>query len=360
MTLETRHSDLKMVDMLADVSTSWDKMIRDQKGWLPQPHPYVYASGRCKCVLQMVRDMVEPDKRDPFGEDTLFRFKLGDDRERDIRADLELVGRNNDPPFSVEGHNEPVEIKGKYDKGLQDVTIIKGKIEGHLNFPTLHEKWDMEIKSWAPYLVDNVRVFDDLFNNKWTKKGALQLLIYMYAKNHERGVFILDRRGRPKLLPVNLHDWLNEIEAFLSDAESAVKHAAAGTFPDYTDDPRECARCDYAGKTCFPPLMSRDSELLKVFNDPDLEDAITRHQELHEPHLEYNNIHKTLASTFRGIQNAACGNYLITGEFGSGSKVELPPAVKKRRKIQDDKYRVTVEEHRWRMSVDTIGVKDES
>ena len=73
---------------------------------------YIYASGWSPCTRRLTLDMTHGDKIEPFGPETLARFRRGNDRERDLMADLGQVGRNSKPPFVVIGQQERVVIKG--------------------------------------------------------------------------------------------------------------------------------------------------------------------------------------------------------------------------------------------------------
>lgn len=301
------------------------------------PHPTVYASAYRRCVRRMTLELTEPDHLPPFSADTLARFRRGEDRERDLLVDLMRVGREAEPPFDVVGAQQRFELRDR--KGR---VAISGKVDARLRVgDDRHASAPLEVKAWAPSLVDRIERFEDLFGNPWTRGGGYQLLSYLYGSGEPFGFLLLDRSGLPLLLPVTLVEHLDRMEDFLTRAELAIDHAQAGTVPDFlAGDVAECHRCPFFGSRCNPPLSS---EGVTVLTDPELEQLLERREALREAGREFDRVDREVKARLRGIEAAVAGAFSIEGTWGKGTKLDLPEDVRKRYTVTDPKGRFTLE-----------------
>ena len=235
------------------------------------PHPYVYASAYRNCERRMVYEMTAPGTLPPWPPEVLARFRRGDDRERDLLSDLQRIGRDADPPFSVIGQQEQFRLRDH--KGR---IAISGKVDARIEIAG--RRPPLEVKAWSPMMVDRIERFEDLFENPWTRSGAHQLLAYLFGAGEPFGFLLLDRSGIPRLLPVELDQHLDRMEDFLSRAERAIDFVEAQELPPFLEgDPSECKRCSWYGHTCNPPLAAAGAV---VRPDPELEAAHERRAEL--------------------------------------------------------------------------------
>ena len=198
------------------------------------PHPYVYASSFRACDRRAVYEMTIPDQQPPLPADVLARFRRGDDRERDLLADLSRIGREAEPSFKVIGQQERFVLRDR--KGRE---VIHGKVDARLEVDG--RRPPLEVKAWSPFLVDRIERFADLFENPWTKAGAYQLLSYLFGAAEPYGFMLLDRSGLPKLIPVELGDPANldRMEAFLTKAERFSSSGRTSTRLEL----KMCSRC---------------------------------------------------------------------------------------------------------------------
>jgi hypothetical protein len=283
----------------------------------------------------MVYELTVPDQQPPFAAALLAKFRRGDDRERDLLADLARIGRDTDPPFAVAAQQERFELRGR-----DGVVVISGKVDARISVGRGFAP-PLEIKAWSPTLVDRIETFDDLFESPWTRAGGYQLLAYLYASEEPFGFLMLDRSGLPLLLPVELTAQnLDRMEAFLSRAERVVAHARAGTLPDYLDDPAECRRCPFYGATCNPPLSASAPA---VIVDAELEAALERWHALRESGREWQALDDDLKKRLRGVEGALVGHFSISGKWSRSSRVELPPELKKQYTVTEARGRFSLE-----------------
>lgn len=230
------------------IEQTWAEQIA-RDGSRPANHEYVYASGYTDCLRRMVLDMTASDQLAPWDAETLAKFRRGSDRERDLLADLARVGRESDPPFNVVAQQQRFELRGKSGK-----VVLVGKVDAMISVIGSGDSFPLEVKSWSPNLVADVDVFHDLLNNKWTKKGAYQVLVSLLGTGKDTGFLLLDRQGLPKILPVHLDESnLRRAEKFLAMADEAVAHVNNHTLPDYHTDSSECQYCPFFKSICHAP-----------------------------------------------------------------------------------------------------------
>lgn len=297
----------------------------------------VYASAWRECERRMVLELTDGDKLPEHPPELLAKFRRGEDRERDLLADLSRIGRDADPEFSLIGQQERFEVKDRRGRA-----VISGKVDARLAIGGL--KAPIEVKAWSPQLVDRIETFDDLFENQWTQSGGYQLLSYLYGANEPLGFLLLDRSGLPALIPVHLETQLERMEAFLQKAERVVDHALAGTLPDFIDNPPACRRCPFFGGSCQPDLNAGD---VQVFTDEDFERDLHRWYAIQEQGKEFASLDRKLKDRLRGVENGISGPFSITGRWGKYTRYDVPIEVR-------DKYKVVDPKGTFKLSIDKV------
>lgn len=316
------------------IQDAWKNVLLTGRG-LPNKAEYVYASAWRACERRMTLDMTEGDKVPPYDVDTLARFRRGDDREREILADLARIGRDCNPPFRLIGQQERFTLRDH--KGR---IAIVGKVDARVELPD-KARPPVEVKAWNPMLVAKIKRFEDLFDNVWTRSGAHQIIVYLFAAGEPYGFLVLDRAGLPLILPVELMPNLDRVEEFLSKAERALDHKEAGTLPDFINDAAECKRCPFYGSVCNPPLSAAGAV---VITDPELEAALERREELRESAKEYDDLDSDIKAKLRGVEMGISGRFVIEGKWSKTTKLELPEEIKK-------KYQKTIEKGKFSLSI---------
>ncbi len=309
------------------IERAWgDHLARSAR---PQtPHPYAYASAYRVCDRRMVYEMTAPETLPPWPPEVLARFRRGDDRERDLLADLSRIGRDADPPFTIIGQQERFQLKDRKDR-----VAISGKVDARIQINGMRPP--LEVKAWHPMMVDRIERFSDLFDNPWTRSGAHQLLSYLWGASEPFGFLLLDRSGIPKLLPVELDQHLDHMEDFLSRAERAIDHVQAETLPAFLEgDAAECKRCAWYGHTCNPPLVGRGAVVL---TDPELIKRLARRDDLAAAAREFDRLDKAIKEELRGIEDGIAGPFVISGKYQKKTTVDIPPDIKKRYATTDPK-----------------------
>jgi hypothetical protein len=297
------------------------------------PHPYVYASSWRPCERRMVLDCLQPEQLPAWPPEVLAKFRRGDDRERDLLADLVRIGRDADPPFTVTAQQERYTLKDHKSR-----IAITGKVDARLEIAGVRAP--LEVKAWSPFLVDRIETFADVFENPWTRSGGYQLLSYLYGAGEAFGFLLLDRSGIPRLLPVELDPHLDRMEEFLATAERVLDHLDAGTLPAYLDDAAECRRCPWYGHTCNPPLRADAAVILA---DPELEAALERREALKAAASEYLDLDRQVKQQLRGVEQGVIGHFMVAGRWGKSSRLELPDDLKRQYTRIDPRGRFSLE-----------------
>jgi hypothetical protein len=287
----------------------------------------IFAGGWSPCLRFGVLQMTRGDEFPAFPSHTLANFRRGKDRERDLKADITRVGRLSVPMFELTGMEERFAVKDR--KGRE---VITGKVDGRLNFPDVYIDVasrrrlvaPIEFKAWNSNMVAGVKTFDDLLDNKWMKKGARQLLIYLLATEQPIGFMALDRAGLPLILPVELSRYLGLAEEFMQYAEKAKDHVEAGTLPEYFKEASECKTCRAFGTVCSPPISY---DAAKIIVDEETLMLIETHEANYEAAKTYEKAHKKLAEQFKVMTpksaRSKAPTKIIAGRFvvdGSWSK----------------------------------------
>jgi hypothetical protein len=325
-------ANLDATALAAGIESAWGAWLL--RGRRPAtPHPTVYASAWRTCDRRMVLELTAPDQQLPFEAATLARFRRGDDRERDLLADLGRIGRDAEPSFEVRSQQERFTLKDR--KGR---IAISGKVDARLQFDR-ELAAPIEVKAWSPLMVDRITSFADLFENPWTRSGGYQLLSYLYGANEPIGFLLLDRSGLPLILPVELDAHLDRMEEFLTRAEAVLDHAEAGTLPDYHDDPTECKRCSFYGTGCNPPLTANP---VRVLTDPELEAALERWHTLKPAGREWLDLDTEIKGRLRGVESGLIGAFAIEGKWGKSTRIELPRDVKAQYTVTNERGRFTL------------------
>jgi hypothetical protein len=318
-----------------NIGRAWGAFLA--RGARPQtPHDIVYASAWRACDRRMFYELTQPQSLPPWEPEVLAKFRRGDDRERDLLSDLSRIGRDAEPRFNVIGQQERFTLKDH--KGR---IAISGRVDARLDLGN-GARPPLEVKAWSPMLVDRIETFADLFENPWTKSGALQLLSYLYGAAEPFGFLLLDRSGIPKLVPVELDEHLDRVEEFLTRAERVLDYVAAGELPPFLEgEPDECRRCPWYGAVCNPPLDS--GGVVKVLIDPALEAALERRAAIEKIGREYADLDDEIKKHLRGVTSAVVGKFSIRGRWGKSSRLELPPALKTQYTKTDPRGRFTLE-----------------
>lgn len=274
---------------------------------VPSNRPYCYASGYEECDRKLVLLMTKGDLVQPFPTNVRARFRRGKDRERNLISDLSATGRLCDPPFEVVAQQQRFELKDR--KGR---VVIAGMMDLGLKFS--HKVMiPAEIKDYNQNLSARIETFEDVLQNRWTKKAAYQLPSYMFGAAQPLGMLILTTPDIPKFIPVELNDLVaNLTEEFMQKAERALDHKEAGTLPDYIDDYSECQRCQFLGIACDPPIKTEGT---KIFTDPEIESKLLRYLEIEDVGEEYETLDKWVKKEFRGIESGLAGKAFIQGKW---------------------------------------------
>jgi len=298
---------------------------------------YAWASGWHPCHRAMDLDLLHPEDR-TFGEDTLERFRQGDDFERSTVAHLMHAGELAQPAFQVVGGQERFEVKNAGGR-----VILVGKMEGELYYPETRQYVPFEIKGGQA--VRGVSSLEDFAASPWTRQYPYQLLTYMHAKGREAGLFILWRPARPQFVEITMGSReRGMLEEFLRRAdESTAVAAGERELHPFIEDAGECRRCSHFGKSCHPPIQYGEG-LQRIDDEVLLSDAelVSRNEGLVK---EFGRAKDRLKEATRGMEHVMLGDaFEIEGSWGKSTSFPIPKAIK-------DKYKVVNEKGSWSITI---------
>ncbi|HEY3175654.1 MAG TPA: PD-(D/E)XK nuclease family protein [Candidatus Polarisedimenticolia bacterium] len=313
----------QLVPDLGQIVTSAldDELRRAREGrGSPKSKRRLYASEWHPCRRKLYLDMKDPASGRPYEVEALRAFHRGDQREADIKADLEQAGKRSRPPFEMVGAGEAVELTDR-----QGRIVITGRIDFSIRFE--RRLYPFDYKSW-PSVGQRVFTADDLEHSPFTRGAEMQLLIYMYAQALEdgdmekSGYLLIDLPSEPRPIRIDLADRLEKVERFLTDAELSLDAIDNDDPPAMIQDVQECRRCRYFRRSC--PGFDVAGAGAVVFTDEQIISDVAREAQLKAFNAEYEGLHKKNVERFRGVTHAIVGNHLVVGEEGSRHYKEKP------------------------------------
>jgi hypothetical protein len=331
------------VTLAESIEAAWRDYLRSQRHSGAQTRSYLWASGRRDCIRRMALDLLHPEDQEAFTDETLGRFKRGEEREAAVVAFLMQIGPRASRPFQVVGGQERFEIRDR-----DGTLLLVGRTDGRLQFADSKERPVFEIKSGRT--IENVETLEDLGKSKWTSHHLDQLLAYLLANNEPLGLFILDRPGVPTILEVRLEDHLERAEAFLQEARIAIDaRFGRAPLPPFTDQPALCRECPHFGKSCAPPVNF--GEGLKILTEPRLVLLAELIASKGEDAKSVEKAKEELKKITRGQTETLCGPLIIRGKTKASTKYEIPDEVKQQYAKYDP-------EGQWVTTFEPHGVTD--
>ena len=265
--------------------------------------PYFYLSSVHTCARNLCYRLTHGDQRPEFDEYVQAKLEAGNEQERIVKGELLAMG------YELIKAQERLEVpyQGPVEK-LRGQVIAVGKIDGALRFGGV--EIPTEIKACHPNVWTRLNSVDDLLKYEHAERYVRQLLLYVYAKNLEYGMFILvDFLGHWKFIPIMLGNYLEVAELALRTMEIAWAATAEKKEPDRISYHHKiCGRCDFAS-ICLPDVKVDGTA--QVIDDPEIEATITRHEELKKISKEYDDLHDSLVAQFQNFPVSTVGRWII-------------------------------------------------
>lgn len=172
----------------------------------------------------------------------------------------------------------------------------------------------IEIKTVSENAWDSLNEPKDFLESRYHKNWYAQIQMGMLLFDREHGLFILKRKAAKQIKVIEIDLDYTYAEGLLKKAEAVNEAVKKNEPPDYLqNNPVECKRCPFFGKTCNPPL---DFGRTAVIDDDELERKLNIREELSGAKAEYDKLDKEVKERLREIPAAICGDYAITGKEG--------------------------------------------
>lgn len=227
-----------------------------------------------------------------------------------------------------EGHEvvelqSPLEVRQPLEPGGPKRLLIRGKIDGKIRVG--RELLPFDTKDTSEYVLHAVEDEEDLKVSPWTRKWWRQLQLYLLAEGHDRGLLILGFRGRRKVVVVHLDyeeaerilrlcAWAVQLAQELEDAgldsEEGLDQALAERGVPYHSDYRECRRCPFFERACFPPSPAP----ARVQEREDLAETVHEYVEAKPYASKAERLRRKLKAETEGYPQTVAGDYVIEGE----------------------------------------------
>ena len=265
-----------------------------------------------ECERQMVYSVLDWEKRPVAQPDLQARFEVGKVFEREVVRELMDMG------FQFEQSQAPVQIKNRAGE-----LIATGKIDGFIRWEGV--RVPVEIKSMHPQIFQSIKSVEDFQKKPWLRKYTRQLQAYMFGNSCEWGLFIVgDCLGHWKMLPLALD--YGEAEAILQRLERVHDSIKAKKYPDrIVYDQSVCGKCPFSA-ICLQDIIQTEAE---IFDSPEWDAKLERHEELKPLAKEYEEIHENIKDSFKGVHKSIIGGrWLIQSVPSKRTAYELPEDVK--------------------------------
>jgi len=226
----------------------------------------VASNAHIECRREMYLRLTNWKDLPEFDEEILARMDHGTMVGQLVRRKFEdwgLIVVHGESPIMIADRKGRKAYTGMIDFGVQASAGSKVVIP-------------IEVKSMSQFAFDGIDTVADLEKKFWTKKYRRQLLIYLLGRDIGEGVLALYHRGHLKLIPVRLEEHLEEAEECLQAAEAALDAVVTNVPPPFAEDPEECRRCGFFGRSCNPPL----EEAVNIFADEEFEAEVNEYLDI--------------------------------------------------------------------------------
>lgn len=234
--------------------------------------------------------------------DLEYIFREGREQERSVLrllADSGVDVLEQQRPFSWPIHQITGSIDGK--------VLIDG------------QAIPLEIKSMHPFIWQKINSLDDMLNAKQDhlRKYPAQLTIYMLCDNKDKALFLFKNKSTGQLKEILINLDYEYAESIIRKVERVNKAVETGITPDPLPWCDTCEKCPYR-HICINDAIRTE---MQFWDDEEAEEKITRWMELKPVAAEYDELDTWRKDTFRGVEKAIVGNYLVMGkEQGSDKK----------------------------------------
>lgn len=285
------------VDLIKEVEKRRTSRLEGQRKTFRQTT--CRASNIGECDRQLYYEIVNWADKPPVDLETQARFDEGIEQHKKVRRELLEDG------FEVIEGEKSFELKGRNGR-----VICTGHIDGKIsmNETTI----PFEIKSLNPNIFAQINTLDDFNKYQWARKYPRQIQLYLFGENKEIGIYILtDCLGHRKYFTVKLN--YEQTEQLITRCELVVESVERKVPPPFHKDVSVCRRCWALGRLCTPPLDFGPG--IQVIDDPEIEEALKRREELAESAKEHKALDKQIKEYFKERPDCLVGDFHVSGRW---------------------------------------------
>ena len=262
------------------------------------------------CERQAVHNRADWDRREKHSSTTEMMYQGGKVMEKYVaRVYLQKAG------YDIVEEDRPIDTE-------KSGTLRKLQISGRLDFvirkPGDPREFPVEVKSMNQWDFEKINSVEDMIlsTKPWQRAYPAQLMLYLFGKDTETGLFLLINKANyePKAVWCQLD--YQYVENLLQKAGRVNKHLADGTYPDRIEyDDKICGRCEYA-PVCLENYMRTEA---KIMTDPQIEDKLDEMEFLKGKAKPLNDrleeVKEELKRVFDGIEKAVVGKWMAVGKL---------------------------------------------
>jgi len=265
------------------------------------------------CTRYLVLQRLHWDKQEKHDVTLQCIFEEGNMHERQIISDLGAYLPTYARGWDIIDQQRSFALndKGENITGHMDFIISDGK-----------ERIAVEVKSMSDHIWNSIHSYSDIRDSKkfWIKKYPAQIQLYMLAANLSNGMFILKNKTTGQIKQIDVELDYAYAEGILQKGIEIEKHLKDGTIPEPTLDHDTCKACNLK-YTCNPDMDYGDP--MEFMEDAEIECLLNEWDLLLEPGKAFKKLDKEVKEIFRGKKNVMIGNFMVSDEGKSRSKVVI-------------------------------------
>ena len=266
--------------------------------------------------------------------DAFVQAKLDAGKARELIIKRELLELGYEPLMA----GEVLEIKDRAGR-----VLARGRTDLSLALPSnFRSTVPVEVKCMQQHMWGAVNHWRDLLRNSWTRKYVRQLMLYMKAKGHKEGLFLLDDwNGHWKILPVEIDDEI--IGDAIGKIERAAEARISGKVPERIPyDHQLCGMCPFIA-ICIPDI--KQDPRIKVVDNAVLAKLLEVRESNYESWQKVERANASVKKFFEGIKAGAftIGNFIITRTESLRTSYEIPDEIKEKFATKKPTYRNEIE-----------------
>ena len=313
-----------VTELISEIQEKRKKYLETQISAYQMKNPILSDIGECD--REIAYKILHWDQRPLHGPELQARINEGKEQERKVIIELGQLG------YDFIMGQQPILIPGKNGE-----ILASGKIDGSIKWKG--QEFPAEIKSMHPDIFKEIDTIDDFQFKPWLRKYPRQLLMYLFGKNVEQGLWVITNcLGAWKLIPIYLD--YGECELILKRLESiGYNYLPKKELPPRIPYRKDvCGWCDFKDM-CLPDIENAGYDFI---DEPHLLDLVKRRALVEQSAKLYTHLDKEAKdlAKVKGKDFILGGEYKVEVKTGKMTKYEIPKEIKAQYAVEGTQMRV--------------------